>query len=71
MTLFDFEGQRGKVTAVGGDGDTHRRLVDMGLIDAGFTVRARKKVGALVDYGDFCAVTGDDIAKQIFVIEKR
>lgn len=70
MTLFDFDGKKGKVTAVGGDGDTHRRLVDMGLIDAEFCVRARKKAGALVDYGDFCAVTGETVARKIFVTER-
>ncbi len=69
MTLFDFDGRKGKVTAVGGGGDTHRRLVDMGLIDAEFGVRARKKAGILVDYGDFCAVTGEDTARLIYVVE--
>ena len=45
MTLSDCE-MHGEYTvaAIGGDVETHRRLVDMGLLGATATVRARKRV---------------------------
>lgn len=70
MTLYDFSGSNGAVTAIGGDEDTHRRLVDMGLLGAEFTLKARRRGGAMFDFGDFSAVVGSDTAKEITVREK-
>ncbi len=70
MTLFDGP-SRGVVTAVGGDEQTHRRLVDLGLLGARYTVEAKRKRAVLVDYGEFSAVSGADVASMIFVAPAR
>lgn len=66
MTLFDSP-SRGTVTAVGGDDQTHRRLVDLGLLGAKYTIKARRKSAVLVDYGDFSAVSSADVSSMIVV----
>lgn len=68
MNLFDCR-KRGVIVSVGCDDDTHRRLVDMGLVGAEFTVKARRSGAALVDYGDFSAVTREALAREITVRE--
>ncbi len=69
MNLFDCP-KRGVIVSVGCDDDTHRRLVDMGLVGALFCVKARRGSAALVDYGDFSAVTRAAIAREIEVREQ-
>lgn len=66
MTLFDGP-SRGVVTAVGGDDSVHRRLVDLGLLDARYTKTASRKNAVLVDYGEFSAVSDAEISGVIFV----
>ncbi|MDE7463994.1 MAG: ferrous iron transport protein A [Clostridiales bacterium] len=69
-SLFDCLGTNGVIKSIGCDGDTHRRLVDMGLLGASYAIKARRNGGALVDYGDFSAVTRFRIAREIEVEEK-
>ncbi len=68
-SLFRYDKPRGVIKRIGCDAETHRRLVDMGLIGAVFGVKVRRKGGALVDYGDFSAVTRNDLAAEIEVGE--
>ncbi len=73
MTLSDCE-MYGEYTvaAIGGDVETHRRLVDMGLLGLTATVRARKKSSLLADFGsDFSAVVHTTIANSIEVKSNR
>lgn len=67
MTLSDSPRDSGKIARIGGDADTHRRLADMGLLGASYTVTVRKKHAVLVDYGEFSAVTDNETASVIFV----
>ncbi len=74
MTLFDLathdSGTVHKITA--DDPDTHRRLVDMGLIGADVRVRAKRRRSILVDFSDsFAAVLEADTADRIEVINVR
>lgn len=71
MTLFDCSVHgSGRITAVGGDGTTHRRLVDMGLLGSTFTVRARTKRSVLAAFGiGFAAVIPVETAAEIEIIE--
>lgn len=70
MTLSSARGNTGKITSIGGDDETHRRLVDMGLVGLDYAVSARRGKAVLVDFGDFSAVVRDDVAKLIGVSEK-
>lgn len=65
MTLF--ECSTGRISSIGGDSDTHRRLVDLGLIGAAVSVKAKVKTAVLVDFGEFRASVGENTAKQIIV----
>ncbi|MCH5157828.1 MAG: hypothetical protein J1F33_01400 [Clostridiales bacterium] len=65
MTLFDCSS--GRIRLVGGDVDTHRRLVDLGLIGSNVVVKARVSSAVLVDFGQFRASVGKDTAKQIII----
>lgn len=56
--VFDGLNNSGVIEAIGGDADTHRRLVDMGLLGAKYSVKARRKNAALIDFGEFSAVVG-------------
>ena len=69
MTLLDCKAQdSGTIRAIGGDADTHRRLVDMGLLDVGYGVRCKRKRSMLVEFcGDFSAVVASSVAAQIEV----
>lgn len=71
MTLFDCSSDNGSVKAVGGDAETHRWLVDIGLLGAKFIVKSRKKNAVLVDFGDFSAVVCGNAAKCIEVVESK
>ncbi|MDE6401266.1 MAG: hypothetical protein K2L54_01490 [Clostridiales bacterium] len=56
------------VAAISGDRNVRRRLVDMGLLGATATVRARKKSSVLADFGsDFSAVVQSSVAERIEV----
>lgn len=70
MTLFDRNVNSGYIGSIGGDGDMHRRLVDMGLLDARFTVKSRKKNALLADFGDFSAVVCEKVARCIETVDK-
>ncbi len=70
MTLDDAHCKHGKITRIDGDGDIHRRLVDMGLMGMSYTVVGRRGGAALVDLGDFSAVVRNGVAKYIGVSEK-
>lgn len=72
MTLLDCKAQdRGVVRAIGGDADTHRRLVDMGLLDVGYDVRFKRKRSMLVEFrGEFSAVLTSAVAAQIEVSKR-
>lgn len=69
MTLSDCKaGSAGKVAAVRGDVDTHRRLVDMGILDGEYLVRAVRGGAWLVEFlGEFSVVAAKPIATQIEV----
>ncbi len=67
MTLFDSPKPCGVIKAIGCDEATHRRLVDMGLLDAKYRVKARRRGAVLVDYGGFSAVTRKELAESIEV----
>ena len=70
MTLFDCPvGSHGRVTEIGGGG-THRRLVELGLSDASYRVRARNKSSVLVDFGSISCVIQCDVAANIQVLER-
>ncbi|MCH5165470.1 MAG: hypothetical protein J1G01_03610 [Clostridiales bacterium] len=73
MTLFDCNTESaGVVGAIRGDLETHRRLVDMGLLGVEYLVRAKKKQSLLSDFGSqFSAVVQSSVAEQIEVIENR
>ncbi len=70
MNLSDYSLKRGVIVSVGCDDDTHRRLVDMGLIGADFYIKSRRGGAALIDYGDFSAVTRNALAREITVRER-
>ncbi len=70
MTLYDSCSSRGRVIAVGGDPDTHRRLADLGLIGADYAVVAKRRSATLYDFGAFRASVGKSVARQISVIER-
>lgn len=69
MTLLDCKAQDGgTVRAIGGDRETHRRLVDMGLLDVAYDVKFKRKRSMLVDFrGEFSAVVTSAAAAQIEV----
>lgn len=69
MTLSDCKaGSSGKIAAVRGDADTHRRLVDMGILDGEYLVRAVRGGARLVEFcGEFSIVAAQPIATQIEV----
>lgn len=70
MTLFDCSLHScGTVTAIGGDGQTHRRLVDLGLLGATYRVRAKNARLMLVDFGAVSAVVEARIAANIEILE--
>lgn len=73
MTLFDCtQNSEGNVRSIGCDRETHRRLVDMGLLGGSYRVRAKKKKSLLADFADeFSAVIERATAEQIEVIEKQ
>lgn len=73
MTLSDCSQQSvGKVKAIGGDLGVHRRLVDMGMLDADYCVAFKRKRSALIDFcGSFSAVVRADTARIIEVVERR
>ncbi|MCH5162843.1 MAG: hypothetical protein J1G38_05080 [Clostridiales bacterium] len=66
-SIFDSENNSGVIKSVGCDGDTHRRLVDMGLLGATYRIKAKKRGSALIDFGDFSAVTRDELSRSIEV----
>lgn len=66
-SLSDGNISQGVIVSIDGDKETHRCLVDMGLVGASFAVKSKRKSGLLVDYGDFSAVTRIDVAKIINV----
>ena len=71
MTLFDCGvGFTGTVTRIGGGEDTHRRLVDLGLIGAFLHVRAKNKHSVLVDFGSSSCVIQSTVAANIEIRER-
>ena len=70
MTLSGAHSNTGKIIGIAGDDETHRRLIDMGLVGLSYTVSARRGKALLVDFGDFFAVVRDDVAKIIGVSDK-
>lgn len=66
-SLLDCLGTSGVIRSIGCDCDTHRRLVDMGILGATYNIKSCRRGGTLVDYGDFSAVTRDELAKEIEV----
>ena len=71
MTLFGSSSDDGIITDIGGDAETHRRLVDLGLLNARYLIKARRK-GALYVYFEngghgFCAVVEAKVAKRLEV----
>ncbi|MDE6200790.1 MAG: ferrous iron transport protein A [Clostridiales bacterium] len=71
MTLFDCStGSIGKVTEINGGDQTRRRLVDLGLLNARYHVRARNKHSVLVDFGSASCVIRSDVAANIKILER-
>lgn len=74
MTLFDCGGA-GKIKAIYGDESSHRRLADLGLIGAEYTVKAKRGNALLVEFsagvGSFSAVIDKRVAETIQVIERE
>lgn len=71
MTLFDCSvGSSGTVTQIGGGDKTHRRLVDLGLLNARYQVRARNKHSVLVDFGPTSCVIQSNVAANITILER-
>ena len=71
MTLFDCTvGSSGYVTQIGGGAETHRRLVDLGLIGAFYRVRARNRHSVLVDFGPTSCVIQSSVAANIEIRER-
>lgn len=72
MTLFDCA-PIGRIKAIYGDESSHRRLADLGLIGADYTVKAKRGNALLVEFsagsGSFSAVIDKRIAETIQVIE--
>lgn len=66
-SLLDSAQKSGVIKRIGCDSDTHARLVDMGILGATYRIKAVRKGCALVDYGDFSAVTRDELAREIEV----
>lgn len=69
MTLFDVKAQSaGIVVGIGGDMQTHRRLVDMGLLGCEYGVRAKRKQSMLVEFRrEFSLVVTSSVAREIEV----
>lgn len=69
MTLSDLKAQsKGRVRAVRGDPEMHRRLADMGLISSEYLVRAKRKKSMLVEFcHEFSVVFTSSVATQIEV----
>lgn len=69
MTLFDCSANSGgRIISIGCESSTHRRLVDMGLLDSECVVRAKRKSAVLADFGGlFTAVVERGTAEQIEV----
>lgn len=71
MTLFDSPNDDGMITAINGDAETHRRLVDLGLLNARYRIKARRKSAVCVYFENgvhgFCAVVEAGIAKRLEV----
>ena len=71
MTLFDCSvASSGKITRIDGSAETHRRLVDLGLLGASYRVRARNRHSVLVDFGATSCVIQSDVAANIKVLER-
>lgn len=71
MTLFDCSvNSSGIVSDIGGTAETHRRLVDLGLMGAVYRVRARNSHSVLVDFGAVSAVIQSNVAANIKVLER-
>lgn len=71
MNVLDGFNNSGVIEAIGGDADTHRRLVDMGLLGAEYSVKARRKNAALIDFGDFSAVVGRSTLECLKTVGKE
>ncbi len=73
MTLNDCAGASGVIKSIDGDDATRMRLVDMGLVGAGFKIRAKKYGAMLIDfYGEswrFSAVVDQRVARRIGITE--
>ena len=71
MTLFDSPNDDGMITAINGDAETHRRLVDLGLVNARSRIIARRKSAGCgyFEHGGagFGAVVVAEIAKRLGV----
>ena len=71
MKLFDCRvGSSGYVAHIGGGYETHRRLVDLGLLGASYCVRARNRHSALVDFGAVSCVIQSSVAANIEIRER-
>lgn len=71
MTLFDCSvNSSGVVTQINGGEKTHRRLVDLGLLNACYRVRARNKHSVLVDFGSTSCVIQSNVAANITILER-
>lgn len=71
MTLFDCTvGSLGEIAEIGGGENTHRRLIDLGLMQSGFRVRAKTKQSVLVDFGGVSCVIRANVAANIQVHER-
>lgn len=69
MTLFDSTENDGMITAISGDAETHRRLVDLGLLNARYRIKARRKSALYVYFENgghgFCAVVEAKVARRL------
>ena len=71
MTLFDCAvGASGTVSRIDCEPATHRRLIDLGLLDCRYRVRARTKRAVLVDFGAASCVIRADVAANMQVRER-
>ncbi len=70
-SLLDSFSDCGVITSIACDDDTHRRLVDMGMLGVKYRVKSRRSGAMLVCYGDFSAVTRNELAAEITVRESH